>query len=456
MSAIDQYVELFQSNRDAVMAHSAGALNALRDDALRALSGARLPEKGDEDYEVTDLETVFAPDYGVNINRIDLGVNPADAFRCDVPNLSTCLFFLLNDAFFPGKNAENALPEGVIVTSLAKAAEEYPALVGKYYGRAAALSCPQTALNTLLAQDGIFIYVPKGVVVEKPVQIVNVLNSAAPLMVNRRLLIVADDDAQVRVLACDHTQNGQTAYLNSQVIEIFAGKRAVIDYYDIEDSSHATHRVSSLYLRQEEQSSLMVDGITLLNGMTRNNYVADLAGDRTELRLLGMAIAADDCHIDNHTVVTHSAKRGYTDELFKYVLDGRAVGSFSGLIKVCPGAEKTEAYQSNKNVCASQQARMYSKPQLLIDCDDVKCNHGSSIGQIDQNALFYMQARGIPEREARLMLMQAFMNDVIAGIRLESLKDRLRHLVESHILGGSASCRDCVGSCQNSKNKENA
>ena len=150
-------------------------------------------------------------------------------------------------------------------------------------------------------------------------------------------------------------------------------------------------------------------------------------------------------------MVRHRAKGGHTDELFKYVLDDAAVGSFSGLIQVFPGAEKTEAYQSNKNVCASADARMYSKPQLLIDCDDVRCNHGSSIGQIDQNALFYMRARGIAEHEARLMLMQAFMNDVISGVRMEALKDRLRHLVENRILGGSATCRECVNSCPSTK-----
>ena len=451
MSAIDQYINLYQANKDSLAKHSAGALNARRNDALNALAGRSMPQKGDEDYEVTDLEALFAPDYGVNINRIDLGVNPAEAFRCDVPNMSTCLFFLLNDTFFPGKNAEKTLPKGVIISSLAKAAEKYPELVDRYYSRIAGLSCPQTALNTLLAQDGIFVYVPKGVVVEKPIQIVNILNSGTPLMVNRRMLFVLEDDAQARVLVCDHTQNRNTEYLNSQVIEIFAGKRAVFDYYDIEDSSDSTRRVSSLYIRQEEQANLMVDGITLMNGTTRNNYVVDLAGHRTELHLLGMAMANENRHIDNHTVVTHSAGGGHTDELFKYVLDGKAVGAFSGLIKVCPGAAKTEAFQSNKNICASPDARMYSKPQLIIDCDDVKCNHGSSIGQIDQNALFYMQARGIPEHEAKLMLMQAFMNDVIAGVRMESLKDRLRHLVETHILHGGASCRDCVaGSCQKS------
>lgn len=451
MTAINQYIELFKATREAIDAHSAGALNALRPKALEALEGARMPVKGDEDYEVTDLEEVYAPDYGVNVNRIDLGVNPAEAFHCDVPNLSTCLYFLANDAFFAARNSDKNLPEGVIVKSLRRAAVENADIVEKYYGQIASLDCRPTALNTLLAQDGLLLYVPKGVVVEKPIQLVNILNSATPLMAVRRLLIVLEDDAQARMLVCDHTQNKQTDYLNTQVVEIFSGKRAVFDYYDIEDSSDSTHRVSNIYIRQQEASNLMVDGITLTNGFTRNNYVVDLDGDRTELHLLGMAMASGRRHVDNHTAVNHRHKYGTTSELFKYVLDDQAVGSFSGLIKVFPGADKTEAYQSNKNVCASPEARMYSKPQLIIDCDDVKCSHGSSIGQIDQNALFYMQSRGIPEHEARLMLMQAFMNDVIAGVRLESLKNRLRHLVETHILGGSSSCQDCAGACPTTK-----
>lgn len=451
MSAIDQYIELYKANSEVICDHSAGVLNASRDAALKALEGAAMPEKGDEAYEVTSLEAMFAPDYGVNINRIDLGANPADAFRCDVPNMSTCMYFLFNDAFHAGKNSENALPKGVIIKSLKQAAEENAELVERYYGKAAGLKTPQVALNTLLAQDGIFVYVPKGVVVEKPIQLVNILNSGAPLMTNRRMLIVLEARAQARLLVCDHTQNCSVGYLNSQVVEIFAGEQAVFDYYDIEDSSADTHRVSSFYVSQQRESNVMVDGITLMNGQTRNNFEVELEGDRTELHLLGMAMGNGNRLIDNHTVVRHRAKGGHTDELFKYVLDDAAVGSFSGLIQVFPGAEKTEAYQSNKNVCASTDARMYSKPQLLIDCDDVRCNHGSSIGQIDQNALFYMRTRGIPEHDARLMLMQAFMNDVISGVRMEALKDRLRHLVENRILGGSATCRECVNSCPSTK-----
>ncbi len=452
MSAINQYIDLYNRHRKAIDTHSGGAVNAIRQQALRVLSdAARMPEKGDEDYEVTSLEEVFAPDYGVNINRIDLGANPAEVFRCDVPNLSTCLYFLRNDAFFAGKNSDNALPKGVVICSLAEAAVKYASIVDAHYGKIARLEHLPTALNSLLAQDGVFVYVPQGVQVEKPVQLVNILNSSAPLMACRRILLVAEDGAQIRLLSCDHTQNPDIDYLNSQVIEIYAGRNAVVDFYDIEDSSDRTRRVSSMYIRQEEASNVLVDGITLKNGITRNDFSVDMVGNHAELHLLGMAMASGNRHVDNHTEVVHKAEYGHTDELFKYVLDGNAVGAFSGLIRVLEGADKTEAYQSNRNVLASDEARMYSKPQLVIDCDDVKCSHGSTIGQIDQTALFYMRSRGIPEQEARLMLMQAFMNDVIAGVRMDALKDRLRHLVETHILGGTSSCRDCASSCNQKK-----
>lgn len=316
MSSINQYIDLLNANREAIDSHSAGALNAARQSALEALAGQRMPVKGDEDYEVTDLEEVFAADYGVNINRIEMAANPAEAFHCDVPNLSTCLYFLINDSFKAAKNSANALPDGVIVKSLRDAAADNADIVDRYYGKAARLSDRPTALNTLLAQDGVFVYVPKGVAVEKPLQIVNILTSGAPLMACRRLLIVVEENAQLRMLACDHTQAHDVDFLNSQVVEIFAGKNSVVDFYDIEDSSDRTRRVSTLYLHQETGSNLMVDGITLKNGMTRNDFIVDLAGDNTELHLMGMAMASGQRHVDNHTMVCHTAKGGHTDELF--------------------------------------------------------------------------------------------------------------------------------------------
>lgn len=448
MSSIKQYIDFFNHYKESIDSNSAHILNTCRKNALKFLENASMPVKGEENYEITDLEAIYSPDYGINVNRLDMKANPADAFKCDVPNMTTWMYFLLNDTFFAGKNSWTNMPEEVIVMSLKEAAEKHPELVGKYYGKLAPLGEPQVALNTLLVQDGLFVYIPKNTVLERPLQLVNILNSVTPLMVNRRVLIVIEKGAQAKMLVCDHTQNKNTDYLNSQVIEIFADEDSVFDLYDIEESSGNTHRISSLFVRQKRSSNVLLNGITLLNGFTRNNISVELVEPGAHLDLLGMAVIYDNEHVDNHTSIAHKAPFCHSNELFKYVLDGDSRGGFTGKIFVAEGASKTEAYQSNKNICASNHAKMYTKPQLEIYTDDVKCSHGATVGQLDQNALFYMRTRGISEKDARLLLMQAFMSDVINGVRMEALKDRLRYLVERRFNGTLVLCRDCSAYCR--------
>ena len=235
-------------------------------------------------------------------------------------------------------------------------------------------------------------------------------------------------------------------------MEVVLGENATLDIYDIEESSSLTGRVSSLWARQATGSNLLVNGITLVNGTTRNDMSVDIVGEHCETHLLGMAICNEHQVIDNHTFIAHNTPRCTSNELFKYVLDDEARGAFTGKILVKKGADKVEAYQSNKNVLASELAKVHTKPQLEIYNDDVRCSHGATVGQLDKNALFYMQARGISLSEARTLLMQAFMSDVIAEVRLESLRDRLRHLVEKRFYGQLALCRDCAASCHDKIN----
>lgn len=447
MSSLKQYIDLFKENRATIDSHSIEAMNALRDKALEALEGKRLPVKGDENYEITDLEATFSPDYGVNINRFDFGADTANAFRCDVPNMSTWLYFAFNDTYYSSRTASIGMPEGVLVGSVRQFAATHSELISRYYGTLAPLSNPTVALNTLLAQDALIIYIPKNVTLEKPLQLVNILNATIPVMACRRVLIVLEENAHAKMLVCDHTQNQELDFLNTQVVEIFAGKNSSFDLYDLEESGEHTHRVSSLWVRQEEGSNVLVNGITLVNGTTRNDYNIDIVGEHCETHLYGMAIAGGEQHIDNHTDIAHHVGHCSSNELFKYILEDKARGAFCGKILVDPNAPKTEAYQGNRNICTSNEAKMYSKPQLEIYTDDVKCSHGSTIGQLDQDAIFYMQARGISKNEARMLLMQAFMTDVIATVRMDSLKDRLRHLVDKRLYGKLTLCQQCGSDC---------
>lgn len=451
MSALSQYIELFDSHRATIEAKSAEVMNLCRQDARNRLEGKRLPQKGTEGYEKTSIEDMFAPDFGVNINRVNIPVDVSLSFKCDVPNMSTIMAFVVNDSFVPSSTLHNKMPQGVIIDSLAKVATENPQLVSRYYNQLADNDNEAVALNTMLAQDGVMIYVPRGVVMERPIQLVNIFNSAAPLMGVRRLVIVVEEGAKAQLLICDHTQNSEYRYLSSQVIEAFVGQNASLDIYDIEESSDTTSRYSQLYARQERDSHLIVNGVTLTSGVTRNDYHIELVGDNCTSTLGGMAIGSGHQHIDNNSDVRHLSAHCNSNQLFKYVLDEESTGAFEGAIYVAPGAQFTEAYQSNRNLLASKSARMHTKPQLEIYNDDVKCSHGATTGQLDADALFYMRSRGIPEQEARTMLMQAFMVDVIDMVKMEGLRDRLRHLVEKRFYGQQASCADCGVTCRDPK-----
>ena len=207
MSALSQYIELFDSHRDTINSKSAQVMNDCRAAARQALEEKQLPKIGSEGYEKTSIDEMFSLDYGVNINRVNIPVDVSLSFKCDVPNMSTIMAYVVNDTFVASSTLHNKMPQGVIIDSLAKVAQEQPQLVSQYYNQLADNENMGVALNTMLAQDGVFIYVPRGVVMERPIQLVNIFNSAASLMGVRRLLIVVEEGAKAQLLICDHTQN---------------------------------------------------------------------------------------------------------------------------------------------------------------------------------------------------------------------------------------------------------
>ncbi|MDE5713307.1 MAG: Fe-S cluster assembly protein SufD [Muribaculaceae bacterium] len=451
MGALQQYIDLYKEHRNLVDSGSASVLNSKRQAALEKLEGMVLPVKGSENYETTDLGELLSPDYGLNLARIGMEVNPAATFHCGVPSLTTSMFFSVNDLYAESRNAQDGLPEGVFVGSLRKFATDHPEVCARYYGACADIDNPVVALDTLLVQDGIAVWVKKGVKVEKPIQIVNILQNGSPLMAVRRVLVILEEDSEIRILTCDHTQNPDVEFLALQTIEIFAEKNSRLDYYDLEESTEKTTRLSSMYVREGEGCDLVIDGITLYNGITRNEYYSVFEGEHASLHLYGMGIEDRKRHLDSYSRIEHKKGHCNTDELFKYVLDDEATGAFTGMIKVDQGADKTEAYQNNRNIVGSDAARMYSKPQLEIYNDDVKCSHGTAIGQLDDMQVFYMRTRGLSENTAKLLLKQAFMADVIDAVRLPGLKERLHMLVEKRFAGGVSSCAACNSSCNSEK-----
>ena len=462
MSSEQQYIELYEQARQVIFDHAPEPMNAVRDEAFEDFCRQGFPSKKVERYKYTDIQKLFAPDYGVNLSRLQIPVDPYEAFRCDVPNLSTSLYFVVNDMFYKGgeelsnkelrnkelrSNFHPSLPEGVIVGSL----RDYPELISKYYARLAKTSEDAvTALNTMLAQDGMLVYVPKNVKVDRAIQVINILKATPSnaqrqvpdLMVNRRVLIILEEGAEIKMLFCDHAADDRH-FLTTQVIEAYVGNNASLDLYCLEETHHKNVRVSNVYIDQGRDSRVNHNVITLHNGTTRNKLDLTFSGEGAECQCFGCVIADKQQHVDNNTLITHKVPHYTSNELYKYVLDDKAVGAFAGRVLVEHGAQKTASQMTNQNLTATKEARMYTQPMLEIYADDVKCAHGSTVGQLNDAALFYMRQRGISLQEAKLLLQNAFINEVIDHMQLEPLRDRLHYLVEKRFRGELNKCDGC-------------
>ena len=486
MSSEQQYIDIYNEQRDVIFEHSSEMMNAVRDEAFERFKANGFPTQKVERYKYTDLQRLFAPDYGLNLRRLNIPVDPYQAFRCDVPNLSTSLFFIVNDQFFgrgEGKEVRGEripqpqLPDGVIIGSLKELSSHPSPFPSHLYNTLAGKDGDAvTDLNTMLAQDGMLVYVPRGIKAERAIQVINILKSpfssnytppsqggagggsaahislsqggagggsaAAPFMVNRRVLIVAEEDAEVTLLFCDHAAD-DSPFLTTQVIEVFAKDNAKVNLYCLEETHYKNVRVSNVYIDQQRSSRVTHNVITLHNGITRNKLDLTLNGEGAECECLGCVIADKQQHVDNNTLITHHATHCTSNELYKYVLNDQSTGAFAGKVLVEHGAQKTASQMTNQNLCSSKEARMYTQPMLEIYADDVKCAHGSTVGQLNDQALFYMQQRGIPRDEARTLLEVAFINQVINGISLVPLRDRLHYLVEKRFRGELSKCKGC-------------
>ena len=447
MQSEQQYIELYEQVRELICSHAPEAMNAVRDEAFEDFRRLGFPSKKVERYKYTDMQKLFAPDYGVNLNRLQIPINPYESFRCDVPNLSTSLYFVVNDMFYHDEKPKGHLPEGVVIGSM----RDYPELVSKYYTKLAKTGEDAvTALNTMLEQDGLLVYVPKNVKVERAIQVINILKATpqnAPrqvpdLMVNRRVLIILEEGSELKMLFCDHTADDRN-FLATQVIEAYVGENSSLDLYCLEETHYKNVRVSNVYIDQQANSRVNHNVITLHNGVTRNKLDLTFSGEGAECQCYGCVIADKQQHVDNNTLITHKVPHCTSNELYKYVLDDQSTGAFAGRVLVEHGAQKTSSQMTNQNLTATKEARMYTQPMLEIYADDVKCAHGSTVGQLNDAALFYMRQRGISLEEAKLLLQNAFITEVIDHMQLVPLRDRLHYLVEKRFRGELNKCAGC-------------
>ena len=443
MQSEKQYIDLYNETQGMIKQHSCDVLNKVRDKAFDDFKAQGFPTKKVERYKYTDIPKLFAPDYGLNLQRLRMPINPYEDFKCDVPNLSTSLYFVVNDQFYNDQLPKAQLNDSIVVDSFSNAIKTHGEIITNHYAKLADTAKDAlTAFNTMLAQDGLFVYVPKGVKSDRTIQVINILRSDVDLMLNRRILIVLEEGAELSMLFCDDSADDRK-FLATQVIEAYVGDNAKLELNCLEETHLKNVRVSNVYIDQQSNSRVSHNIITLHNGVTRNKLDLTFSGEGSECFLNGCVVADKHQHVDNNTVINHAVGNCTSNQLYKYVLDDHAVGAFAGLIYVAKDAQKTLSHEVNQNLCVASTAHMYTQPMLEIYADDVQCNHGSTVGQLNDAALFYMQQRGIDKREAKLLLEFAFVNEVIDKMELVPLRDRLHHLVEKRFRGELDKCGGC-------------
>ncbi len=442
----EELIELYSKNSDTIRKDSPEILNAYRPKAFDTFKKLGLPTKKNESYKYTNLESYFKGKYTPVLSPEKYSVNLSDIFKCDVPELDTHVVLILN-GFYYHLNEFPDLPEGVTISSLSEGARKHPDIFEKHYGKYAETDTESlAALNTLFTQDGVFIHVDKNTVPDKPIQIINLCYSNRNLRVNNRNLIVTEKSAKVKIVVCDHTLTHR-GYLTNSVTETYAAENSIVDYTRVQNENSKSTQLSNIFVHQEKNSKVTSNAISLHGGLIRNNVYVTLNGAGCDNHTAGLFLCDDHQHIASYTEIRHLKPHCTSNQLFKGILDDEATGAFNGKIYVAKDAQKTMAYQRNNNILLSKNARMNSKPQLEIYADDVKCSHGATAGQLDNEAMFYIQTRGIGKHEARLLLMYAFANEIIEHITIDPLKERITDLVEKRLRGELSRCNNCNVKC---------
>jgi Fe-S cluster assembly protein SufD len=442
-----RYSKLYEENIGKVTGISSPYLNSFREEAYRKFNELGVPTRKNEAYRYTNLDIFFKHEYSNYFMPVPDDFAKAEEFKCDIRDLDTHGLVLLN-GFYPTLTDKlRQLPSGVWIGSLNEAAKKFGDLIEKHYGKYAKSDTDGLIhLNTALASDGVFIYVPKGVVLNKPVQVVNLVQSDTDMFNQHRNLIIVEENAEIALIVCDHTLSPQK-FLTNAVTEVYVGENSHFDIIRVQNEHNNACKITHTFIHQEQNSTASSNNITLHGGLIRNSTYHNLSGAGSQGYSYGLYLADKWQHVDNFVNVEHTAPNCTSNQLFKGVLDEMATGAFNGRIHVAPDAQGTIAYQKNNNILLTDDAKMDTKPQLEIYADDVKCSHGATVGQLDENAMFYLQSRGINKREARLMLMFGFAHEVIQNIKIEPLRERMDNLVMQRLKGELSRCASCMVKC---------
>jgi len=407
-----------------------GAFAALRRRAMEAFVAEGFPTPRREAWKYTDLRRTLRSDYALQPAAPALSVADLDAL--DLPGLDASRLVVADGHFVEALADLSGLPEGVMVSSLRGAlASGHPVALAHFAHVAAVEGEPFAALNTAFDLDGFFVHVPDGTVVERPIHIVHLTTTDEPAFVQSRHLVVVGDRAQVTLVETHATRG--TAGFGNHLTEWVVGEEAVVDHVRVQGEGDDASGVNAVAVQQGGASTFRTLTFTFGGHLLRNEVQARHEGERCATAIGGLYVLRGGQHLDTHTLLDHAAPNGTSDELFKGIVFDHATGVFNGKVLVRRAAQGTNAYQQSQGVVLSDDARHFSKPELEIYADDVKCSHGSTTGAIDAEALFYCRARGISEAVATALLLYAFAHDVVERVPLPALRDWLDRRIEARL-----------------------
>jgi Fe-S cluster assembly protein SufD len=441
-------ITLFGENLRSNFSNDTEHIRNIRLQAIERFRELGFPSPTEEKWRSTNLGKTLMLEYVQHFAPLEKDIDVRKVFQCEVFDLDTILVAQYNGWLVNKGETLTSLPDGTIIGSLADAMRQYPEIFEKHYGKYADMQHDGlNALNTAFAQDGLFIYVPEGVAVEKPVQIINLIDVKENFFVQPRNLIVLEKGASLKLVHCDHSLRHKESLINN-VSEFFVGEGASLDHYKIQNKDNSSTLITTTFFHQEKESRMSTNTIVLHGGVVRNNISVKLAGEYADADILGLYLVDREQHVDTHVHVDHAVPHCTSNEMFKGILDDQASGVFNGHILVRRDAQKTLAYQNNRNLLLTDKARIHTKPHLEIYADDVKCSHGATVGQLDPEAMFYLRTRGIGEHAARMLLMYAFAAEVIRRISIEALRERIDELVAKRLRGELTICDQCVIDCR--------
>ncbi|MCB0456354.1 MAG: Fe-S cluster assembly protein SufD [Flavobacteriaceae bacterium] len=406
-------------------------IHDLRNKAIKTFEDSGFPTKKEESWKYTSLNALLKEDFSV-FSKKEAAVEFKDVKKYFLHDIDTYKIVFVDGLYSSFLSSTTHDGMDICLLSAALSKDKYKPIIETYFNKAAKEES-LTSLNTAFAKEGAYIYIPKHKEVEKPIEIINFYTgSEAALMLQPRNLIIVAENAHIQIIE-RHQSLSENAVLTNSVTEIFAEKRAFVDYYKIQNDLSSASLIDSTYIKQERESVCSVHTFSFGGKLTRNNLNFYQYGEHCNSILKGVTIIEEKQHVDHNTLVHHIAPNCESHQDYKGIFDDSATGVFNGKILVEREAQKLDAFQQNNNILISDKATINSKPQLEIFADDVKCSHGCTIGQLDNEAMFYLRSRGIGEKEARALLMYAFANNVLESVKIPELKQRINKLIARKI-----------------------